>query len=143
MKALSRLLAFKIAFTVTVSCIPLLLFPASLLRDLGFEVPQPQFFLRMLGMAYAALVLGYVFGLRDARRGVYPGNVVWVGILSNGGAAVLLAGAAWQGAWDSWGLPAQALMWGSLLSVGGIAVGLIVLGPLARRGAPLHSSTAR
>ncbi|AXQ29978.1 hypothetical protein D0B54_15410 [Solimonas sp. K1W22B-7] len=143
MKALSRLLVFKIAFTAAGCCIPLLLFPASLLLQLGFAVPQPLFFLRLLGMAYAALVLGYAFGLRDARRGIYPGDVVRVGILSNGGAAVLLAGAAWQGAWGSWGPLAQALMWGSLLSVGGIAIGLIVLGPLARRGTPLHSSTAR
>lgn len=134
MTALSRVLVAKIALTVVAWCVPLLLFPASLLETLGFPVPEPQLFLRLLGMAYTALVVGYTFGLRASQRGEYPNNVVWVGIVSNGGAAGILAVAAAMGGWASWGAFAQLVMWGSLLGTAGITAGLIVYGPLARRG---------
>ena len=73
-------------------------------------MPEPQLFLRLLGMAYTALIVGYAFGLRDARSGRYPAGVVWVGIVSNGGAFVMLAVAALLGVWSGWGLPAQLVM---------------------------------
>jgi hypothetical protein len=129
MSGLTRILAIKITLTVIVWCIPLLLFPTRLLLSLGFPVPEPQIFLRLLGMAYTALVVGYGFGLRASSRGSYPAGVVWVGIVSNGGACLLLAVGAMLGVWDSWGVVARAIMWSSLLGTGAIAVGLVVFGP--------------
>ena len=128
MNGLSRVLVFKIAFTITAACIPLLLFPTSLLQWLGFSVPEPQIFLRLLGMAYAALIVGYGFGLRDSMRGIHPSAMIWVGIVSNGGAALMFAVAASQNVWGSWGVIAQMIMWGSLLSLCIITIGLIRFG---------------
>lgn len=133
MRGLINVLTFKIGFTVVGACVPLMLVPASGLQSLGFPVPEPIIFLRLLGMAYAALIVGYVFGRSNAKAGIYPGTAVWVGIVSNGGAALLLSVAALQGTWSTWGVFAQALMWGSLVCLTGITVGLIALGPCVLR----------
>lgn len=133
MSGLSRILALKIALTVAVWCIPLLFFPAALLQSLGFPVPEPQIFLRLLGMAYVALVVGYCFGLKACSQGDYPAGVVWVGIVSNGGACLLLAVAAMLGVWTAWGTIAQAIMWGSLFGTGAITAGLVWFGPRRRK----------
>ncbi len=133
MRGLIHVLTFKIAFTVVGACVPLLLLSESALQWLGFEVPQPILFLRMLGMAYAALIVGYAFGLKDAKRGIYPAHVVWIGIVSNGGAALILSFAALNGTWAQWGDLAQILMWSSLICLTGITAGLIAFGPFDLR----------
>lgn len=133
MRGLIHVLTFKIAFTVVGACVPLLLLSESSLQWLGFDVPQPILFLRLLGMAYAALIVGYAFGLRDARQGIYPVQAIWVGIVSNGGAALMLSFAALNGAWAQWGALAQLLMWGSLICLTGITAGLISFGPFDLR----------
>lgn len=133
MKALSRILITKIVLTSLVWCIPLLFFPAAWLKLLGFPVPEPLLFLRLLGMAYVALVVGYGFGLRDALRNQYPKTIVWVGVASNGGACALLAIAALTQVWNSWGMIAQAIMWGSLFCTAAITPGLVWFGLLKHR----------
>jgi hypothetical protein len=132
MKTLSINLIIKIVLTIFVWCIPLLFFPASWLQWLGFPVPEPQIFLRLLGMAYTALVVGYCFGLRDSLRNQYPEAVVWVGVISNGGACTLLATAAVLSVWSDWGSIAQCIMWGSLIGTGLITLGLIWFGLLRK-----------
>lgn len=129
MRGLIHVLTFKIAFTVVGACVPLLLLSESALQWLGFVVPQPILFLRLLGMAYVALIVGYAFGLKEARQGIYPAQAVWVGIVSNGGAALLLGFAALNGTWAQWGALAQMLMWSSLICLTGITAGLISFGP--------------
>ncbi|MEO8001395.1 MAG: hypothetical protein ABI644_05925 [Arenimonas sp.] len=131
MKALSRVLLVKILLTIVIWCIPLLFFPAAWLQILGFPVPEPQIFLRLLGMAYTALVVGYCFGLRDAMRNRYPHAVVWVGVISNGGAFVLLLVAAISSTWAGWGTIAQWIMWCSLVGTGAISSSLVFYGLLA------------
>ena len=128
MNALSQVLIGKIAFTIVVWCIPLLLFRTRLLKSLGFVVPEPTLFLRLLGMAYAALVVSYAFGLQSSLRGGYPAGVVWVGIVSNGGAFFYLVLNAVCGTWASWGKIAQVIMWVSLVGTGVITAGLITFG---------------
>jgi hypothetical protein len=140
MYGLSKVLAIKIIVTITIWGIPLLFFPSSLLNRLGFPVPEPQLFLRLLGMAYWALVVGYSFGLRAALQGIYPDGIVWVSIVSNGGAFLLLLIGAFLGVWQSWGGIAQAIMWSSVLITCGITVGLVALGPLGTQ--PSQSSKA-
>ena len=129
-RALARVLVAKIALTVLAWCIPLLLFPASLLETLGFPVPEPRLFLRLLGVAYTALVVGYWRGLQSTRSGEYPASTVTVGIVSNGGAFGILCASAWLGTWSDWGAFAQTIMWGSLAGTGGITAGLVLFGPL-------------
>ena len=136
MIALARLLMLKIVLTLAIWCVPLLLFPPELLRMLGFPVPEPILFLRLLGVAYVALVVGYAFGWRETRRGSYPSVVVWIGIVSNGGACLLLLIAAIHGAWADWAGIAPVLMWGSLVGTGAISIGLVLLGPFAIGRAP-------
>ena len=117
MKNLARVLFAKIVLTVAAWCIPLLAFPSTLFESLGFPVPEPQLFLRLLGVAY----------------------LVWVGIVSNGGAFVVLGIAAILGTWSAWGFFAQVSMWISLLGTGGITAGLIAFGP-CRRAVGSHSA---
>ena len=129
MRGLVNVLIFKIAFTVIGACVPLLLLSEQALQAMGFVVPQPMLFLRLLGMAYAALIVGYALGLREAKRGIYPASTVWVGIVSNGGGAMILSFAAINGTWMQWGEFAQMLMWSAQICLTGITAGLIVFGP--------------
>ena len=126
MAGLERVLQAKIVITVCVWALPLLLLPANLYVSLGFPSPEPAVFLRLLGTAYAALVVGYAHGLMRARRREYPVEAVSVGIVSNGGAAVVLGLAALSGSWSAWGVLARLYMWFSLFAVTAIALGLIV-----------------
>ncbi|MBI5925176.1 MAG: hypothetical protein HY836_06215 [Aquabacterium sp.] len=135
MSHLSRIFVVKIALTALLWGGPLLLFPSSWLHWLGFPVPEPQIFLRLLGMAYLALLVGYAFGLRMSLHHGYPAGAVWVGIVSNGGAFFLLAVAAVLGVWASWGVLAQSFMWVSAIGTGCITVGLVWLGPLGSHDA--------
>ena len=143
MRGLDLVLQAKIALTVLAWCIPLLLFPAGLLEWLGFVVPEPRVFLRLLGMAYAALVLGYMLGLQQLRAGVFPAQAVRVGVLSNGGACALLVLYAVRGAWSDLGAFAQVFMWGSLLGTGAITLGLVVFGLGATRAGRSQAAGAR
>jgi hypothetical protein len=58
---------------------------------LGFPKHEPPVFIKLLGMAFTALWVGYVCGLREIENGRYPALSVSLGIVSNGGAALLLA----------------------------------------------------
>ena len=140
MRNLSKVFLIKIVLTATVWCVPLLLSPLSLLRYLGFDLASPEIFIRLLGMAYGALLVGYVFGLRAASSGIYPAGPVWVGIVSNGGAFLLLCIAAVQGSWASWGAVARMVMWGSVIGTGLITFSLVLLGPCAGDGPCIGTS---
>lgn len=128
MNRLVWVLKIKIAVTVFMWCLPLLFFPVSVLEGMGFVVPQPILFLKLLGMAYAALGVGYYFGWRQAREGFRPAGVIWAGIISNGGACLLLAYFGFQGLWATWKPCAWILMWASLLATFAITLGLILFG---------------
>ncbi|MCG8672755.1 MAG: hypothetical protein MI867_25365 [Pseudomonadales bacterium] len=122
------LLIFKITLTLAMWCIPLMLFPAELLEWLGFPSIEPSLFSKLLGMAYLALVVGYTFGLLAVRNGETPINTIWVGIVSNGGAAIILGFYGLQGAWSEWGWFAQLHMWLSFIGVTIITFGLFIFG---------------
>lgn len=124
MNNLAKVFVFKIAATILFWCVPLILFPVSLLEAAGFP-PQPSYmFVRMLGWAYLALCVGYAFGLAAALRGSRLMGPIWVGIVSNGGACVYLLCYGLAGTWVDWGWPIQALAWGSALATAGITLGL-------------------
>lgn len=123
---LATVFIVKILFTLFIWCIPLLFFSGKLLASLGIPEPINIVFLRLLGMAYAALMVGYVFGLIATLHGDYPIEAIWVGIVSNGGAFLLLLG--FLKTWRSWGLCVQRVMWMSILATGGITFGLVFAG---------------
>lgn len=136
MNPLSIVFIFKIAATLVFWCMPLLVFPSSLLEALGVPTQPHILFLRLLGWAYLALCAGYAFGLRSALRGVRPDGPVWMGIVSNGGAAILLFLYGISGAWSHFGPPLNALLWASAFATAGITAGLIRfgIGPSVRSG---------
>ena len=128
MNNLSKILIFKIGATVLLWCIPLLLFPVSWIRALGLPITESLIFLRLLGMAYSALCVGYWYGLQASLDGKRLMPPIVVGIVSNGGACLLLLGYGITGAWSSWGVLMQILMWISLIATGLITVGLYLFG---------------
>jgi hypothetical protein len=120
--------ASKIGITVFLWCIPLLLFPEWLLTKLGFPPLKPLLFIRLLGMAYLALVVGYFYGLKTAALGGHPREIATVGLVSNAGAFFILSAFGLRGSWSAWGGGARAAMWLSVLATAGISAGLIAFG---------------
>jgi hypothetical protein len=143
MNGLSLVLAFKIVVTFFLWWLPLALFPDSFIVTLGFPTQSSYIFIRLLGMAYFSLGVGYAFGLagykfglkdsldsKDSHERRHPLGVIWTGIVSNGGTCLLLAFFGIGGTWSTWGAIAQIYMWVSLTLTGIITIGLIVTGVL-------------
>lgn len=128
MNNLSKVFVFKIAATVLVWCLPLLLFPATVLEAIGFPAQDTYMFVRMLGWAYLALCVGYGFGLQAALRGERLMGPIWVGIVSNGGACLYLCFYGVSGAWQDWSPLVQFIAWGSAVATALITAGLIAFG---------------
>lgn len=130
---LLSIICVKIFCTIVLWSLPLLISPVFFFELLGFPNPEPFIFFRLLGMAYTALVVGYILGaLKLKKKEEYPSDTVWVGIVSNGGATAVLSVGALQGAWSQWGTSAKAYMWVSLACVALITIGLILSGPLGQ-----------
>lgn len=132
MSPLSKVLIFKIAATVVVWCVPLILFPSSWLTALGFPEQPSYMFVRMLGWAYLALCVGYAFGLQAALQGRRLLGPIWVGIVSNGGACLYLCFYGLSGAWADWAWVLQLVAWGSALATALITAGLVAFGVLGK-----------
>ena len=128
MNGLAIVFIIKIGFTLVLWCLPLLMVPEILLIKLGLPKPSSMLFLRLLGMAYLALTVGYGFGLIETLNGGHPRDIVLMGIISNGGACLILLINGVFRSWQAWGPPAQFMMWFSLIATGGIALGLVVTG---------------
>ncbi len=139
---LSAVFTAKIALTVVFWCVPLLLLPSASIESLGFPPQDSYLFMRLLGWAYLALCVGYAFGLQAARQGVRAAGPIWMGIVSNGGASILLLTFGIGGAWSSWGALAQGLMWGSAAATGLIALGLMVFGVFGAGGDEVRGAGA-
>lgn len=87
---LSILLIVKIAVTAALIAAPFLLAPRQVLaKRVGVETSTSAMF-RLYGVAMAALLVGYGFGIATAQAGVFPWGVVAVGVVSNGGASIAL-----------------------------------------------------
>lgn len=129
MNALSLVLTFKIAATVLFWCVPLLLLPSSILIELGFPAQSDDLmFVRMLGWAYLALCIGYAFGLKSSLRGKRALGPIWVGIVSNGGACVLLLLFGLSASWNDMASLVQFVFWSSAAATAAITVGLWIWG---------------
>jgi hypothetical protein len=125
MRLLQIALILKILLTV---CwfVPLLCFSQARLKKLGMPAPEPLVFVRLLGAAFLALLVGYLLGLVDLRQGEKPLNTVLVGITSNGLACVVLLYYGLRGEWKEWGKIARACMWASVVFTALVTVLLVV-----------------
>lgn len=128
MNTLSKVFVFKIFATIVFWCVPLILFPASLLESLGFPPLSSYMFVRLLGWAYLALCVGYGFGLRASLKGERDPGPIWVGIVSNGGACLYLLYYGITGEWSTWGGLVPFLLWSSVAATATITLGLYLFG---------------
>lgn len=126
MNALKIILIVKVVFTAVCWSLPLLFFPERAAELLRISVPQPILFAHLLGAAFLALLVGYVLGLRDLYRNKEAGNVVRVGIVSNGSAFLLLL--MFAGQWSKWGTRAAAFLGFSTAATLLITLGLAKFG---------------
>jgi hypothetical protein len=126
MNPLRIILTIKVVFTAIFWALPLLFFPKHAARLLGIPAPQPILFAHLLGAAFLALLAGYILGLLDLNQGKDVSNTVWVGIISNGSAFLILLMFARQ--WRRWGTRAEIYMWSSTAMTLSITLGLIVFG---------------
>ena len=135
MNKLSIVFVFKIALTLIFWSLLPLLFPPSWLEFFGLPQQSSYVFIKLYGMATFALVIGYGFGLRES----YPSrnkqarrlmSAIWVGIVSNAGACLILLLYGLSGAWNAWGIVLQWGLWGSMAVTGMIALSLIIFGVL-------------
>lgn len=86
----------KILGTLSLWCVPLLLAPAWVFAALGLPA-EPLLTYRLLGWAYLVLCIGYGLGLQAEWQGRRETIPLWVGLYSNGGAAIVLGHALLTG----------------------------------------------
>jgi hypothetical protein len=127
-KLLAIVLWAKVLLTLILWVLPLLTFRASWFVRIGMPEPKPMVFLRLLGAAFLALVVGYSTGLHKLSRGEDVRDIVWVGITSNGSAALILLLSGITGGWKEWGILARSYMWLSTLVTASITLALVVAG---------------
>jgi hypothetical protein len=126
MNPLKVILTIKIIFTALLWAFPLLLIPKHAARLLRIPVPQPILFAHLLGAAFLALLAGYILGLLELNQGKDVSHTVWVGIISNGAAFLILL--IFAGQWKRWGTRAEIYMSISTMMTLLITLGLIVFG---------------
>lgn len=91
MSAISLILSAKIVVTVLLVAGPFLFLPRRRLEAITGVSAASSALFRLYGMAVAALLVGYGFGLWHSLDGLFPTGAVATGIVSNAGAAVILA----------------------------------------------------
>lgn len=111
MKGLKGLFIRKIAITAIFLCVPLLFFPSSLFEALGVPAPQPLIFVRLLGVAYLALIVGYYGGIKAMGNNQSSLFAIDMGLVSNGVAFIVFLYFGVTGGWDNWGFGAEVYMW--------------------------------
>jgi hypothetical protein len=126
MPGVIRLLWIKILGTAAAAALPMLLTPESVYLWLGFPQQPTMVFMRLYGLATAALLVGYFGGIQQAERGDFPRGVLRMGLVSNGGQGLAIAIAGLAGVFASWGWMAQAMMWSLCAFILGIATAIAV-----------------
>ena len=110
MKELRRLLINKIGVTAMGLCIPLILFPRSFFAD--FDVSADgMLFVRLLGVAYAALCVGYYGGIQLLEDQQAVRYVIYMGLVSNGFAGLIFLIYGVTGRWTSYAIGMQIYLW--------------------------------
>jgi len=131
--ALRRVLATKILVTLALWAAPALLLSPPSFPVFGLPEPPPGqlIFIRLLGAAYVALVVGYALAWRAPAR--HPGTIL-VGVVSNGLATIVIVREGIAGAFADWTTLGAIYIWGSALVTAGLTAALIVSGrPVLKR----------
>jgi len=115
MLTLPRILKFKIFCTIIFWSLPLLVLPPAWFPYIGLPVPEPMIWIRLLGAAYLALTVLYYLGLIELENGRSATQAVWIGITSNGLACAILVYSGITGAWSTWSVQGQFIMWSSVI----------------------------
>lgn len=90
MNAINLVLIFKIAITIGLLAVPFLLLPKQRLEKFVRLSGESAILFRLYGMAMLALAVAYLGGVWTVQQGIFPWTVVLMGLVSNGGATVLL-----------------------------------------------------
>ena len=115
MKEIKRLLINKIGVTALGLCVPLIFFPQSFFADFNVSA-DAMLFVRLLGIAYAALCVGYYGGLQLLENRSALQYVIYMGLVSNGFAGLVFLFYGVTGRWASYEIGLQIYLW--LLVVG-------------------------
>lgn len=141
MPGLQALLLRKIIITAVFWCLPLLLLPHAAWLALGIPLPaSAMLFCRLLGAAYAALLVGYALARQGLRRGENPWTMLHVGLASNGLAGAWLLYFGSTGAWSDWGRGAQVLLLLSALGALAMTLQLWRFRARVRQAWPAHNA---
>lgn len=89
MSWLSLLLIVKTVATGLIVALPFLLLPKPKLERMTNVSAPISVFFRLYGVAITALLVGYSFGIPIAENSHMPWGVIWMGTVSNGGAAII------------------------------------------------------
>lgn len=90
MTALTLLFFIKILITLIMVATPFILLPkAKLEAAMAIKAKSTSLF-RLYGVAILALLFGYAGGAWQVSQGVFPLGVIIMGIVSNGGATLVL-----------------------------------------------------
>lgn len=90
MAPLTLLLVIKIIVTFAMVALPFLLFPKARLETaMAITAASGELF-RLYGAAILALLVGYAGGVWQVSQGAFPWGVVAMGVVSNGGAFLVL-----------------------------------------------------
>ncbi len=72
--------------------------------------------------------MGYIFGFNALHQGENIQDVIWIGIVSNGLASIILFAYGIIGIWSNWSDFAKIYMWGSAIVTALITLGLSIAG---------------
>ena len=114
MEPLSILLWIKIIGTLIPVGLPLIFLSKQRIEAVSGFTSSDVIVYRLYGMAIIALLVGYYGGYVQVTNGVFPAGVIWMGLMSNAGAAtiLILTGRARKAPWEAafFGLIAAGLV---------------------------------
>ena len=125
---LVNVIALKIIVTMGFWSFPLLVAPSFFLPQAGLELPENTILLSLLGWAYVALCVGYGYGFLQARKGIREKGILAMGVVSNGGACLIMLFNAVIGMAPELTLFGNIIALGSVAFTGFFAVSLYLLG---------------
>ena len=110
MQKLKRLLINKIGVTAIGLSVPLLLFPRRFFSDFDVSA-DAMLFVRLLGVAYAALCVGYYGGIQLLDDKAALRYVIYMGLVSNGLAGLVFLIYGLMGRWSAYAIGLQVYLW--------------------------------
>ena len=125
---LANVIALKIIVTMGFWSFPLLVAPGFFLPQAGLELPENTILLSLLGWAYVALCVGYGYGFLQARKGIREKGILAMGVVSNGGACLIMLFNTMIGMAPELTLFGNIIALGSVAFTGFFAVSLYLLG---------------